>query len=202
MKAVTDAEASGSRERCVPLDPAPPDPSEQQGNPEASARIICLRLLDRSARTRAELSAALGKRGIPDDAAAKVLDRFAAVGLIDDAALADNYALAQHQERGLASRAVAVKLRRRGVSDETLQAALEQIDPASEAATAKALVERKLRSLGGLDPQVQARRLVGLLGRKGYPPGLAYRTVREALADFAELADPANLDADGPVDLD
>jgi len=32
------------------------------------------------------------------------------------------------------------------------------------------------------------RRLVGMLARKGYPPGLAYRVVREALTE--EGADP------------
>ena len=157
--------------------------AEPPGDPETTARIICLRLLDHSARTRAELATALRKRGVPDDAAERVLDRFAEIGLIDDADLANGYALAQHQERGLASRAVAAKLRRRGVADETLQAALQQIDPASEAAVARTLAVRKLRSLSGLAPEVQARRLVGLLGRKGYSPGLAYRVVREVIAD-------------------
>jgi regulatory protein len=177
----------------MPIENEDSGSSDAPGDPETSARIICLRLLDSNARTRAELSTALRKRGIPDDAAERVLDRFAAVGLVDDAALADSYALAQHRERGLAGRAVAVKLRRRGVSDSTLQAALEQIDAASEVKTARALVQRRLRSLGGLEPTVQARRLVGLLGRKGYSPGLAYRIVREVLAD-AELDDRVDLD--------
>ena len=166
----------------------PPDAvvSGPPGDPETVARIICLRMLDRSARTRAELSTALRKKGVPDDAAERVLDRFSAVGLIDDAALADGYALAQHQERGLSGRAVAQKLRRRGVSDEVLQAAVEQIDSESEVATARALVQRKLRSLSGLAPDAQARRLVGLLGRKGYSPGFAYRIVREVISDIGD----------------
>ncbi|WP_338183208.1 regulatory protein RecX [Jatrophihabitans sp.] len=141
-------------------------------------------MLDRSARTRAELATALARRGVPDDAAERVLNRFVEVGLIDDAALADGYALAQHRERGLAGRAVAQKLRRRGVPDDTLQAAVGLIDPESELATARALAARKLRSMGGLEPAAQARRLVGLLARKGYPSGLAYQVVREAIADL------------------
>ena len=51
-----------------------------------------------------------------------------------------------------------------------------------------ALVAKKLRSLSGLEPQVQARRLVGLLGRRGYALGLAHEVVRAALAD-TELAE-------------
>ena len=172
----------------VERQPAVDDPASEPGDPETVARIIVLRALDRSARTRAELATALARRGVPDDAAERVLDRFVQVGLIDDAALADGYALAQHRERGLAGRAVAQKLRRRGVPDDTLQAALEQIDSDSELDTARALVAKKLRGMSALDQQAQARRLVGMLARKGYSPGLAYRVVKEQLDGLDEVA--------------
>ena len=153
------------------------------GDPETAARTICLRLLDRRARSAVRAGAgALARRGIPDDAATRVLDRFAEVGLVDDAALADGMALAQHRERGLAGRAVAVKLRQRGLAEPDVQAAVAQIDADSERAAAQRLVERKLRSMRGLEPAVAARRLVGLLARKGYPSGVAYDVVRRALA--------------------
>jgi regulatory protein len=138
-------------------------------------------MLDRRACTRAELAKALRKRGVPGESAERVLDRFAELELIDDAALADGYALAQHRERGLAGRAVAMKLRQRGVDDDAVRAAVGQIDRESEVAAATALVERRLRSLRRLPEPVQARRLVGLLARKGYAPGLAHTVVREAL---------------------
>jgi regulatory protein len=164
------------------------------GDPETVARTICLRLLDQRARTRAELAEALRKRGVPDAAATAVLDRFVEVGLIDDAGLAGTFALAQHRERGLARRAVAVKLRRRGLDEQVVAAALDPIDRDSEYAAAQALVAKKVRSLGGLDPQVQARRLIGLLGRRGYPAGLAHEVVRTALADVLTDADDAVVD--------
>src|SRR6478752_9913903 len=137
------------------------------GDPDEVARIVCLRMLDRRAYTRAELANALRKRGVPADSADRVLDRFAELKLIDDAALADGYARAQHRERGLAGRAVAMKLRQRGVDDEIVRTAVDRIDRDSELAAAQALVERRLRSLTGLDEAVQARRLVALLARKG-----------------------------------
>jgi regulatory protein len=158
------------------------------GDPEEVARIVILRLLDRRAYTRSELEAALRKRGVPAEAGARVLDRFTELRLIDDQALAAGYALAAHRERGLAGRAVALKLRQRGVDQADVDAAVEQIGRDSEWATAHTLVERRLRSLGGLEPQVQARRLVGLLGRKGYSPSLAYDVVRSVLrADGNEI---------------
>ncbi len=115
-------------------------PEDRPADPESVARIVCLRLLEQRARTRAELAEALRKRGVPDDAAGAVLDRLTEVGLIDDAALAESFAAAQHRERGLARRAVAHKLRRRGVGESELEQALSQIDRDSEAAAARALV--------------------------------------------------------------
>lgn len=159
----------------------PGDPEQHLGDPESVARAICLRLLTQRARSRAELADALRKRGVPDEAAGRVLDRYVEVGLIDDAALAAGLAAAQHNERGLARRAVAVTLRRRGLAGET-DSALATIDSDSERAKARELVARRRVALAGLPPEVQARRLVGLLARKGYPPGLSYAVVKEVLA--------------------
>jgi regulatory protein len=172
--------------------PPPGDPEQDPGDPESVARTICLRLLTLRARSRAELADALAARDVPQDAATRVLDRFTEVGLIDDAALAAGLAGAQHRERGLARRAVAAKLRQRGLADE-LDDALSGIDADSERSRARELVDRRRRALAGLPPDVQARRLVSLLARKGYPSGMAYAVVREALA-----AEPG-WDVDGAV---
>lgn len=142
---------------------------------------MVLRMLDRRAYTRNELEKALRKKGVPEDAAQRVLDRFSELRLIDDQALADGFAVAAHRERGLAGRAVAMKLRQRGVDAATVESAVGQIDGDSEFATARALVERRMRSMQELAPEVQTRRLVGLLARKGYSPGLAYDVVRSAV---------------------
>jgi regulatory protein len=172
----------------IPEDPhdVPGDPEQELGDPESVARAICLRLLTQRARSRAELAGALAKRGVPADAAERVLDRFVEVGLIDDAALAAGYAQAQHDQRGLSRRALAGKLRQRGLADQT-EAALAGIDANDERARARELVSKRIRSLVGVPPDVQARRLVGLLARKGYPSGLAYAVVREALGAELDL---------------
>ena len=135
-------------------------------------------MLEHRARSRSELAAALHKRAVPDDAAERVLDRFTAVGLIDDAALAQSVAGAQHRERGLARRAVAVKLRQRGIDEELIGEALTGIDSDDERVRAEQLVARRRRALSRLPIDVQTRRLVGFLARKGYPPRLAFEIVR------------------------
>jgi len=73
--------------------------------------------------------------------------------------------------------------------------AVGALDPETERATARRLVERRLAS-GNLAPTpVQARRLVAMLARKGYPVSVAVEVVREALADSAVEADMAALES-------
>jgi regulatory protein len=168
-----------------------------EADPVAVAREICLRLLTERARTRQELAQALHKREVPDEAASAVLERFDEVGLIDDAAFAGQWVRSRHTGRGLARRAIAFELRRKGVADEVAQEALAEVDTDAEEQRARELVDRKLRTIPADTPErrtAAARRLVGMLARRGYPGGIAYRVVREALAahgaDDDELVEP------------
>lgn len=158
-------------------------------DPAARARDICLRLLTGTPRTRKQLADALRKREIPDEVAEEVLSRFEEVGLIDDAAFAAAWVESRHAGRGLARRALAQELRTRGVAGALVEEAVAQLDPDEEAATARVLVERKLRTTAGLERQARMRRLVGMLARRGYPEGLAFRVVREVLDAEGESAE-------------
>ncbi|WP_342775059.1 recombination regulator RecX [Nonomuraea diastatica] len=150
-------------------------------DPESVARAICLRLLTMAPKTRAQLAAALRKREVPDDAAEAVLSRFSELGLIDDEAFAAAWVDSRHHGRGLAKRALAAELRHRGVGTDTVNEAVDRLDPDQEAETARRLVERKLAATRSLDPRARTRRLAGMLARKGYSSGLAFRVIREAL---------------------
>jgi regulatory protein len=154
---------------------------EPDADPESVARQICLRMLTVAPRTKAQLAAALTRRGVPQDAAAAVLARFAAVKLIDNAMFARAWVDSRHHGRGLASRALGAELRQRGVASDDIQAALDELGPEVELDTARELVARRLPSTAGMPAQARMRRLVGLLARKGYGSGLAFRVVREAL---------------------
>jgi regulatory protein len=151
-------------------------------DPEARARQLCLRLLTLAPRTRAQLAVALREHGVPDEAAEAVLSRFQDVGLIDDAAFARAWVESRHHSRGLAGRALSAELSRRGVDRDEIRAALEeQLGPDAEASAARRLVSGRLAATAGLPPQQRTRRLAGMLARKGYPAGLAFRVIREAL---------------------
>jgi regulatory protein len=170
--------------------------AEVEADPEAVARKILLDALTGQARSRQELADKLAGRGVPDELAHDLLDRFTEVGLIDDAAYARQWVESRHRSRGLAPRALAQELRRKGVGDDEAKAALQQIDESDQRVAARALVDKKLRSMRGLDRQVATRRLAGLLARKGYSAGLAFSVVRDALD---EAGDPGvDLDLEPP----
>ncbi|HWH28894.1 MAG TPA: regulatory protein RecX [Mycobacteriales bacterium] len=167
---------------------------DPDADPESVARQICLSQLEHAPRTRAELAATLSDRGVPDDVADAVLGRFAEVGLIDDALFAQMWVSSRHRGKGLAGRALSQELRRKGVDDDVARAAVDAIDREQEAATARALVDRRLRSSRGQPTDARIRRLAGMLARKGYSAGLAYRVVKEALAEEGEAAGTPDTD--------
>ncbi|MCW2777630.1 MAG: Regulatory protein recX [Frankiales bacterium] len=180
--------AAGTVGRRTVSQRAPRDLTEDEDAVEV-ARQVCLDQLSYTARTRAELATALDHRGVPPEAAAQVLDRFTEVGLIDDALFAQTWVTRRSAGKGLSGRALAQELRRRGVDDQTAASALATLDPDDEVAAARSLVDRKLRTTTGLDRDTRVRRLVGMLARKGYGAGLAFRVVRDALtAEGVELA--------------
>lgn len=156
-------------------------PEDDAGDPATAARSICLRLLTATPKTRSQLAEALSTRGIPDDVAESVLDRFTEVGLIDDAAFAASWVSSRQSGRGLARRALAQELSRKGIDRDTAATALDTLDPAQEEASARELVRRKLRAMSGLDNTTATRRLAGMLARKGYPSGVVFRVIREEL---------------------
>jgi regulatory protein len=151
------------------------------GDPEAVARTLCLRALTGAPKTRQQLADLLARRGVPESAAETVLDRFGEVGLIDDAAFARAWVSSRQAGRGLARRALSAELRAKGVDAEVAAEAVEAVDDDDERATARVLVERRLRGMSRLDRTTASRRLIGMLTRKGYGGGLAGAVVREAL---------------------
>lgn len=170
-------------------------PPGRRSRPEdlyARARAICLRLLTRAPRTRAQLTDALRRREIPDEVIEAVLDRFGEVGIVDDAVFAEAWVDSRHAGRGLARRALAAELRQRGVDEDTVRAAVDGLSPAQEEATARQLVRRRLAATRGKPTEVRVRRLMGMLARRGYSAGLAYRLVREELeAEGVEVDFPS-----------
>jgi regulatory protein len=176
-------------------------PESEVGDPEAQARQVCLRLLAIAPRTRAQLARALRRHGTPAEAAETVLARFTDVGLIDDAAFARAWVESRHYSRGLSRRSLSAELRRQGVETDEIREAVDTLDLDQEVATARRLVEQKMAGTRGQPPEVRVRRAAGTLARKGYPPGLVFRLIKEVL-EHEGSDETLELDPDQYLDPD
>ncbi|OBG87681.1 recombination regulator RecX [Mycobacterium sp. E802] len=172
-------------------DPSGTPEDEQAQDPrkrEEQAKNVCLRLLTVRARTRAELTEHLAKRGYDEGLSAKVLDRLTDVGLIDDEDFAEQWVRSRHANAGKGKRALAVELRKKGVDNDVIDAALADLDPAAERQRAEQLVRDKLRreKLSDDGDVKVTRRLVGMLARRGYNQSMAFDVVSVELASERE----------------
>ena len=160
-----------------------PPPSISEPPREELARALCLRLLTARARTRAELSGQLTKRGYPDDIRDRVLDRLAAAGLVDDADFAAEWVRSRRANSGKSRRALAAELHAKGVDNDVITTALGGLDAAAERERAEQLVRARLRreALGEDDTRV-SRRLAAMLARRGYSQTPAGEVVVAELA--------------------
>lgn len=149
---------------------------------EALARKIALDRLAERDRSRKELSDALARRRVPSDVIESLLDKLVVSGLQDDEKFARAWVESRQRSRGLAKSALVRELRQKGIDDGTIETVLSDWDVDLERQNAHRLVQRRLPSLARLKPEVQRRRLVGFLQRKGYPASVAFDVVKQELA--------------------
>lgn len=154
--------------------PGPPDSST---DPAERARTIALNLLNHSPRSEGQLRAKMLAKDIPEDVADEVIERYRDVGLVNDPELAATIVRTRHRERGQSRRAIAMELRRKEFSPDVIEGALTEIDDASEDAAARELASKRWNQLEGVPHDARVRRVVGMLGRKGYGPGIAFAVV-------------------------
>lgn len=150
----------------------PVDPAER-------AREIALRLLNHSPRSAAQLREGLLTREVSPEIVDEVIDRYREVGLLDDAALSAAIVRTRHRERGKSRRAILQELRRKGFDQSDIDLALEQVTDDDELDAARTLAAKRWNQLNGVDREARVRRVVGMLGRKGYSPSDAFALVRE-----------------------
>lgn len=190
-----DEVVSRSRRRGrKPRDPDDGPPGRQlEEDPakrEAQARDTIYRALGMRDHSRAELRTKLARRGFDEELIERMLDKFVAAGLIDDAAFAQRWVQSRHQFSGRGRRALAQELRTKGVGEAEAAAALETVSRDDERERAVELVERKLARVEVPEERVDrdklVQRLVGMLARRGYHTSLAVSVVLDAVREKAD----------------
>lgn len=193
--ASSDAEAA-ARRRHPSWHPTWIDPaaSEAADAPEEDEPDDVLaeaeRMLLRRLRTRSlsvhEARAALQGEGLDAAETEGVLGRFAALGYLDDHALAEQLIDKALTRKAQGRQAVAQVLAQRGIPRDVADEALAAL-PADEAERALEFARSKAPMLADLDRDAALRRLAGQLARRGFA-AVALSAAREALDEVARPA--------------
>jgi regulatory protein len=123
-------------------------------------------------RSAEEVRRNLRAKGCPEVTIAAVLQRLEDSGLVDDSAFASYWVENREQFNPLSLRALSFELRQKGVSAETIEAALQGVD---ETESAYRAAQPRARRLARLDKAAFRKRLGEFLTRRGF----AYRVARE-----------------------
>jgi regulatory protein len=176
----TAREMAGVSVEEAPAAPAVSEPEGDESAGESTARQIVLRTLAARGRSVAEVRAKLRDKGIDESVVDQEVARLQAEGLLNDVELAEQlvYSLTEHKKLGpVAIRQALVKRKIPGVI-------IDQVTPRRDEigdGVIVQLAEDRMRVLRGLEPEVQKRRLIGFLARRGYTGSEVYRVVDQAV---------------------
>lgn len=138
-------------------------------------------LLSARAYAAGELESRLLRAGYRPATAEMVLYKLSSNGLLDDADFARQWAQAR-AGRKLGRTRIAQELRRKGVSQEDAEAALDALDPEEQQENAAALAGKALRrAKPGEDPRKTAQRITAMLARRGFSYDQARDAIRAAM---------------------
>ena len=158
--------------------------SDDRGRAAATAFDRALRLLAARPHFREELRRKLIQKGIEPGEVDEALARLAALGYLDDAALAVAEAERLRQRQGLGRSAVASRLSRKGAGRSAIAEAEAGDDAAGELERARESAAKWLRS-----GRAEADALARHLDRKGYPRHVIFRVLKELLPDAESPGD-------------
>lgn len=136
---------------------------------EEGAFRSALRALERRAHGERELGLKLERKGHTPEAVEAALQRLVALGLIDDVVFVRQYVQAR-AAKGRGPVRLRHDLAMLGIARGVIDQALSELAVSGDdsLARARALVERRLKSLAGLPREARRRRLTAFLARRGY----------------------------------
>lgn len=129
-------------------------------------------LLRNRLKSRFEVEHKLIEKKYPKDEIQSALLKLEEIGAIDDIRFAKAYANDKLKFSRRGKFRISLELLQKGVSKDFIEQAVSDINDDSELASAKELVEARLRTWQHLDPQTRKRRLIALLQRRGFGSGV------------------------------
>ncbi|BBI34357.1 regulatory protein RecX [Cohnella abietis] len=146
-----------------------------------------LMMLERKARTTAELSKALKRKGYAPEVVEGCLQRLQSRRMLDDTAYAKRFteqrAVGQRKGRML----IKQELMQRGVRREDAEEAIGELDEQIEHNSALALARKKWPNIKGIDRE-RRQKLMTMLLRRGFSLGIVKTAVQQAILELEEEA--------------
>lgn len=147
---------------------------------EEKSRKAALSMLGRRALPQREVEQRLLKRGHDQGAVRTVVEELVRDGWIDDDAYARSLAEELAGRKGASHRLIVERLQQRQLDPETAEAAADAaLRERNPLATARALALKKLNASRQFSIDVKARRISGLLARRGYDEETIETTLRD-----------------------
>ncbi len=137
------------------------------------ARTVATRYMTRTARSYSQVTNRLSKEGFADEVIQSVLNEFVTNGTINDQELARRWVEDRATRKQYGARRLIKELETHGVSRETAEQAMTQLDLETEVQNAQTAVSRRwhdqaLHEMSPLERQRQLSRCSGFLFRRGY----------------------------------
>jgi len=141
-----------------------------------------LRLLSFRARSSREMRDRLLRAGFAQETVEAEVQRLEAVSLLDDERFAEDFTRSSVNYRKLGRRSVRAGLVAKGVDRTTIEAAVADLDEASEQERADALASSRARRYVGKERAAAFASLAGFLMRRGFDPWVARTAAGRALS--------------------
>lgn len=143
------------------------------------AYAAAIRLLNYRMRTVRELRQRLGNKGFSGPIIDRVIDRLAALRLVDDSVFAEAYVADRGASRPLGKKELARRLREKGVSKENISGALSVVgSDERQFELAMTAAGTKIRSLQRFDAEKRREKLIAFLLRRGFEWSIVRKVIQ------------------------
>lgn len=146
------------------------------------SRSYALKLLQYRPRSRKEMQQRLSKKGFDEDEISNTLRFLEDTGLIEDRLLASGLMRDAVERRYLGRKGVESLLYQRGIDKELINEMLSSHTEDMEIEAAKRLIEKRFKTLKGYPQDIIARRLIGMLRRRGFSGDVINRSLAEIIS--------------------
>ncbi len=173
------------------------------GVDEVAVYDRALNMLAARGRSSRDLRTRLVRAGALPAHVDAALARLEEAGLVDDAAYARQVARSRVATRGDSRRRVAQALAQAGVARDTAAEAVAEVfteESVDEDALVEQAARKRLRTLVGLEPAVQRRRLYGYLARRGHDGASIARVLGQLTGGGGDVYGSGEAGEDGGED--